>query len=112
MSTRLFSQQPMVVISMRAIIRESSGTLQLCLNEFRSFFNELWAGDETPRKIDISMKESFLNWLSEKTGTDIYEITRESGQTLENLFNEIETEYGEVSGEDLDPRYIHLFLIS
>jgi hypothetical protein len=30
---------------------------------------------------------------------------------LENLFTEIESEYGTVSTEDLDPRYIHLFLL-
>jgi hypothetical protein len=57
------------------------------------------------------MKESFLNWFSDKTGLTHYEITQKLGQTLENLFNEIESEYGKVSGEDLDPRYIRLFLI-
>ena len=56
------------------------------------------------------MKESFLNWLSDKTGLTNYEITQKLGQTLENLFNEIESEYGAVSNEDLDPRFTYLFL--
>lgn len=86
--------------------------LPLSLNEFRTFFDNLWAGDEEPRKISISMKESFLAWLISKISMDAYNIIQESGQTLENLFGEIETEYGEVSGKDLDPRYIHLFLMS
>jgi len=89
----------------------SEELLPLSLDEFRQFFDDLWAADEKPRKIGISMKESFLEWLSDKTDMDNYEITRKSGRTLENLFSEIETEYGEVSGEYLDPRYVHLFLL-
>ena len=57
------------------------------------------------------MKESFLNWISEKTGLNIYEITQRLGQTLENLFNDIESEYGAVAKKDLDPKYIYLFLV-
>ncbi|MDM8523106.1 DUF6178 family protein [Desulfococcaceae bacterium HSG8] len=80
--------------------------------EFRHFFDDLWSGSEKPRKTKLSMKESFLNWLSDKTGSDAYDITRNAGETLEDIFNEIESEYGEVSGKDIDPRYIHLFLLN
>jgi hypothetical protein len=41
-----------------------------------------------------------------------YEISQRLGQSFENLFTEIESEYGEVSLNDLDPRHIHLFLIT
>jgi hypothetical protein len=41
-----------------------------------------------------------------------YEITQKLGQSFENLFSDIESEYGEVSRNDLDPRYINLFLIN
>ena len=57
------------------------------------------------------MKESFLSWLSELTSFTNYEISRKLGHTLENLFSEIENEYGEVSGKEFDPKYIDLFLI-
>jgi hypothetical protein len=57
------------------------------------------------------MKESFLKWLSDKTGLIDYEITRRLGQTLENLFGEIESEYGEVDEKYLDSKYIHLFFL-
>ena len=57
------------------------------------------------------MKESFLSWLSHSTGLSNFEISRKLGHTLERLFSEIESEYGEVSSEDFDPRYINLFLI-
>jgi hypothetical protein len=41
-----------------------------------------------------------------------HEISQKLGPSLENLFDEIEDEYGKVSRDDLDPRYIHLFLIT
>ena len=82
----------------------------LPFDAFKIFFNDLWAGKDKPRKTSLTMKESFLNWLSDKTGLTHYEITQKLGQTLENLFNEIESEYGAVSNDDLDPRYTHLFL--
>ena len=57
------------------------------------------------------MKELFLGWLSDRASLTNYEISGKLGHTLENLFSEIESEYGKVSSKDLDPRYIHLFLI-
>ncbi|MEA3428305.1 MAG: DUF6178 family protein [Thermodesulfobacteriota bacterium] len=88
----------------------------LLLDELKTFFDDLLITPQkskqyNQRKTGISIKESFLNWLSEKTGLNIYEITQRLGQTLENLFNDIESEYGAVAKKDLDPRYIHLFLV-
>ncbi|MBW1727594.1 MAG: hypothetical protein JRJ62_08430 [Deltaproteobacteria bacterium] len=89
-----------------------SGQIEpLRLNEFQRLFDGLWADKKKPYKIRRSMKESFLSWLSEQTGLTDYEISGKLGHTLENLFSEIENEYGEVSSKDLDPRYINLFLI-
>ena len=90
----------------------SEKLIPLDLDEFQSFFDDLWAGKEQPRKTSPSKKESFLDWVSTKTGLVYYEISRRLGQSFENLFKEIESEYGEVSVNDLDPRYIHLFLIT
>ncbi|OQY55403.1 MAG: hypothetical protein B6245_19800 [Desulfobacteraceae bacterium 4572_88] len=78
---------------------------------FAGFFNGLWDSREKPRHISLSVKASFLTWLSEQAGLDTDETTQRVGQTLESLFCEIESEYGEVSPKDLDPRYIHLFLV-
>ncbi len=89
----------------------SEGLLPLTLDEFKRFFNNLWAGRDKPYKTSLSMKESFLSWLSDSTGLTNHEISRKLGHTLENLFGEIESEYGKVSSKDLDPRNIHLFLI-
>ncbi len=89
----------------------------LALNELKRFFDDLFTGfpdpgKDRPRKTNISMKESFLNWLSDKAGLDPYEISKKLGQALENLFSEIESEYGKVSTKDLDPRYVYLFLLA
>jgi len=90
----------------------SEKLISLDLHEFRSFFDDLWAGKEQPRKTSPSKKESFLDWVSTKTGLEYYEISQRLGQSFENLFKEIESEYGKVSIDNLDPRYIHLFLIT
>ena len=84
--------------------------IPLNIDEFKIFFDNLWESGEKPRKTNILMKESFLKWLSEKTGLAPYDISRKLGQTMENLFSEIESEYGSVSKEDLTPKYIHLFI--
>ncbi len=84
--------------------------IPLNINEFKIFFDNLWESGEKPLKTNILMKESFLKWLSEKTGLDPYDISRELGQTMENLFSEIESEYGSVSKKDLNSKYMHLFI--
>ena len=89
-----------------------SGEIEpLRLDEFKRLFDDLWANKKKPYKIKRSMKESFLSWLSDRTGFANYEISRKLGHTLENLFSEIQSEYGEVPSKDFDPRYIDLFLI-
>ena len=85
--------------------------LSITLDEFKLFFDDLWAGKDKPRKTSQSMKKLFLNWLSVRTGLTPHEISQSLGQTLENLFNELESEYGKVAKNDLDPRYINLFLV-
>lgn len=85
--------------------------LYITLDEFKLFFDDLWAGKDKPRKTSQSMKKLFLSWLSVRTGLTPYEISQSLGKALENLFNELESEYGEVLKKDLDQRYISLFLI-
>ncbi|MGA9476297.1 MAG: DUF6178 family protein [Desulfobacterales bacterium] len=79
--------------------------------EFRLFFEKLWQSNDRPRRVAPVMKQSFLEWLCGLTGMRSNEITDRLGPVLENLFLEIEEEYGQVDTADLDPRFIHLFLI-
>ena len=89
----------------------------LTLKQFLPFFEELLPGRIDPgvqpaRKIPMELKTAFLNWLATETGLKDYEISERLGQTFEDLFNEIESEYGRVVAADIDPRFVHLFLLS
>ncbi len=89
----------------------------LTLKQFLPFFEELLPHRIDPesqpvRKISVEMKTAFLNWLAAEAGLKDYEISERLGQTFEDLFNEIESEYGRVAAADIDPRFVHLFLLS
>lgn len=84
----------------------------LPLDVFKSFFDTLWHSHNKPRTIRFSVKSDFLKWLAGKSGLTGTEISRQCGKIFENLFAEIETELGQVSKKNLDPRFIQLFLIS
>jgi len=85
--------------------------LPIFLDDFKRFFKTLWKGKGKNRKIDILVKESFLNWVCTKTGLKPIEITEQLGRVFENMFIEIENEYSMVAISDLDTRYINLFLV-
>jgi hypothetical protein len=89
----------------------------LDLKKFRPFFENLLpghpdCGTANPRKVPAVMKNRFLDWLAENTGLRDFEITERLGETLEKLFEEIESELGGVAVEDLEPKYIQLFLMT
>lgn len=83
----------------------------ITLKEFKRFYEKLWAAGQKPLKIRRSMKEACLRWLTEQSGLRDYEISQSLGQVLEALFLELEDEYGQVAAEDLDPRFVYLFLL-
>ncbi len=91
--------------------RKLAAASSISLDAFRTFFNDLWNPGRKPRTIKLSMKTAFLKWLSTASGFSSTEITDQSGNTLEKLFLEIESEYGEVDIHALDPRFIPHFLI-
>ncbi len=89
----------------------------LTLKQFLPFFEKLLPGRVDPdskqsRKIPVEMKSSFLNWLSSVTDLKDYEISERLGRTFEDLFDEIENEYAQVATAEIDPRFVHLFLLS
>ena len=87
----------------------------LGLEPFRRFFIELLP--EPPpapggqRRIPDPMKADFVEWLTRETGLKDFEISEKLGPIFEELFAEIEAEYGRVAAEDLDPRFVQLFLL-
>ncbi len=88
----------------------------LALKPFSRFFAELLPGappmgDAAPRRIPDSMKDGFVQWLAHDTWLRDYEISETLGPVFEELFAEVETEYGRVAVKDLDPRFVQLFLL-
>jgi len=63
------------------------------------------------RKIPPKMTTSFMNWLSISSGLETHEFSLEVTQIIEDLFQEIESEYAMVRPKDLDPRFVNLFLL-
>lgn len=85
---------------------------QLTLDQFKAFFKTLWKPGPKPVKIKDVAREGFLTWLAVRSGLAVHEITERMGLTLEALFNQLENEFGSVKAENLDPRYIQLFLLA
>ena len=89
----------------------------ISLEEFKPFYEELLRdesgdADGGPRRVPQTMKNLFLQWLSTETGLKDFEINEHLGNTLETLFREIENELGRVAYENLDPRFVQLFLLA
>jgi hypothetical protein len=82
----------------------------LDMEQFGRFFDELWLPGRRPRKISDTMKELFLGWLAHSSGLPPDDISQRMAPALENLFFIIENELGSVEKENLDKRFIRLFL--
>lgn len=83
----------------------------ISLEDFRKFFKELWHGKDKPKKIRPAAMQAFLSWISDKSNTESADIIQTLGGCFERLFEEIESEYGQVSAGNLDARYISMFLV-
>lgn len=83
----------------------------ITLDEFKRLFSDFWSVRDPYPTAKLSMKASFLDWLSETTGLTHSEIRLELGEVFDSLFEEIESEYGGVPEENLDPKYVRLFLL-
>ena len=81
------------------------------LDHFKSFFETIWRTKTKPRRIRMAVKSDFLKWLAQKSGRSANDITDRNGRILEDLFAEIEQELGELSSENLDPRFTNLFFV-
>jgi hypothetical protein len=84
----------------------------LSMEQFGRFFDELWLPGSRPRKISDTMKELFLGWLAHSSGLSLDDISQRMAPALEKLFVIIENELGSVKREDLDKRFITLFLFT
>ncbi len=94
-----------------AVGREDIG-LVLPKEVFRDFYETLWEGHLPTRRISDAAKERFLEWLAGAARLEVYALSRKFRETFEALFAAVEEEYQAVSGDDLDPRHVHFFMLS
>jgi len=83
----------------------------LLVGELKAFFRSLFGTDGKPRRLEETMKQSFWNWLIVRSGLAADEMQDQIRTFLDSLFRELENEYGSVSIEDLDPRYVRHVLV-
>jgi len=81
-------------------------------DQLRAFFGDLWEQGKTPASLDPNMRRSFIDWLVGRTGLAAHDLQDQVGTTIDTLLKELENEYGPVSIQDLDPRYVSHFLVS
>jgi hypothetical protein len=81
------------------------------MTEFQLFFESLWTAGPPERTIRSERKTDFLRWLSEKSGQSMEALSERHAQALEDLFAEIEDEFAPIRTENLDRRFIYLFLL-
>ncbi len=82
------------------------------LADFRPFYTTLWQGELPERTLVDAARTDFINWIAGRVQYEAEEVTACAGKAVETLFQELESEYHAVAAGDIDPRYLHLFLIS
>jgi hypothetical protein len=83
----------------------------LLVVELKAFFRSLFGTGGKPRRVQETMKQSFWNWLIVRSGLAADEMQDQVRTFLDSLFRELENEYGSVSIENLDPRYVRHVLV-
>lgn len=115
-SRRLSYKNLLITLWARHEIGQPETADPISLEAFRPFFKRLFPSLPGPsgegRAVAPTMKSHLLQWLVEKTGLDAVSIGDTVGSTLEALFSELEAECGGVSAENLDPRFVGLFLLT
>lgn len=87
----------------------------IALQAFQPFFQALFEPDTAPtdkgQKISAAKRSQFLEWLATRTDETATALSAFIGSSLESLFVELEDDYGRVSADRIDPRYVSHFLI-
>ncbi|MFZ7127044.1 MAG: DUF6178 family protein [Desulfobacterales bacterium] len=82
---------------------------------FRPFYSRIvrieGGGGAESAAPEPETKDAMRRWLVHRTGMDPVRLGETVGDILDALFMEIQAEYGAVRIENLDPRFIHLFLL-
>ncbi|MBF0234300.1 MAG: hypothetical protein HQK65_14870 [Desulfamplus sp.] len=63
-------------------------------------------------KIDQTVRDDFFNWLSESAAMSGNTVSATVRKMFEDVFDELEDEYGSISPEDIEPELISHFILS
>jgi len=77
---------------------------------FIDFFVALFSKSEEDTDLCIQLNDLII-WTSERTGMDEKDLPQGFKEVLKDIIHELETEYGMVDPEDIDPRFISHFLL-
>ena len=87
----------------------------IALGRFMDFWENLFEaqppGEKGGRRMADASRPACLQYLAQRTKRDGGELEDAVGPPLAALFAELEDEYGRVSGDGIDPRFVHHFLL-
>ena len=78
---------------------------------FKDFFKALFQKTESETDDQIQLND-LIFWVSETTGIQQGDLTKECFEVLTDLIDELEPEYAAVDPENIDPRFIPHFLLT
>jgi len=94
-----------------APIDADTSSIAVSLSAFREFYTALWTNSKGRRIIDDGKRGEFLGWVADMSGLSPVDLSDLLGTVFQALFDQIERELAPVQAGNLDPRYIHLFLL-
>jgi len=86
-----------------------AGDGPIALARFRPFFASLWEDGVQGRQVGKGQKSAMLAWLAGRSRLALPEVSRQAGEILETLFEELREEYGAVSPRALAPHLVRHF---
>jgi hypothetical protein len=93
-------------------LNEDASTMAISLAAFKDFYTTLWDNHAGRRIISDEKKTDFLQWAATASGLSPGHLSDRLGTVLEALFGELEHELAPVETGNLDPRHVHLFLLT
>ena len=82
----------------------------IVMNSFKPFYTSLFSEDGSGR-IDRVKRDDFIDWLTEIAGGEERKASSLTAEMADDLFDELESEYGAVKVEDLEPKFAPHFLL-
>lgn len=81
------------------------------INEFKKFYEWLFDGHTESKPISVNKKQDFLNWITTTASIEPDLLTTRLGRVFDTLFEILDLEFKYVKPENLDAKYITLFVV-